>query len=140
LSIYLDTSVFVPLFVREQGSPAAQQLWRGALSPLLISAWTLTEFASAIAMKARLGAISSAQYAQAKQEAVAALGAAAFIASPVTGADFEQASDLLDRGVAPLRAGDALHLAICMRLGCDLATFDGAMAAAAVAHGLKLTV
>lgn len=52
--------------------------------------------------------------------------------------DFERAAKMLERHDSGLRAGDALHLAICARLGAVLCTDDIRMADAASAIGLRV--
>jgi len=51
--------------------------------------------------------------------------------------DFAVAAGMSDHSAIALRAGDALHLAICTRLGTRLATFDAGLAAAANHHGVS---
>jgi len=50
MTCYLDTSLLVPLFIREPGTARAQAfLTANAAQVLLISPWTITEFSSALA-------------------------------------------------------------------------------------------
>ena len=77
---------------------------------------TATELASALALQVRRGAIT-----------------------PLAAEDFEAAAAQLCLTQAPpLRAGDALHLALCQRLNLQLASFDSGLCKAAahyqVAH------
>ena len=44
--------------------------------------------------------------------------------SPVERADFRAAARLADRSDLSLRAGDALHLAICLNRGATICTLD----------------
>ena len=55
----------------------------------------------------------------------------------VDSADVELAAGMSDDSAVPLRAGDALHLAVCKRLGTRLATFDAGMVTAANHHGVS---
>jgi predicted nucleic acid-binding protein len=48
---------------------------------------------------------------------------------PLETADFEAAARFCDSSEAPLRAGDALHLAVCRRARGSLATMDRGLAA-----------
>jgi len=59
MACYLDTSLLVPLFIREPGTARAQAfLSANASQVLVISPWTITEFSSALALKQRVGTIS----------------------------------------------------------------------------------
>ena len=49
MTCYLDTSLLVPLFIREPGTARAQAfLTANASQVLVISPWTVTEFSSAL--------------------------------------------------------------------------------------------
>jgi predicted nucleic acid-binding protein len=134
----LDTSLLVPLLIREPGTPKVQAfLSVGAAKVLLISPWTITEFSSALALKERVRSIS-------RQERRAALTMFEKFRSlrlelvPMEAADFEAAARLCDASAAPLRAGDALHLAVCRRVRGSLATMDQGLAAAGQEAGLAV--
>ena len=128
--VLFDTSLLVPLLIREPGTPRVQAfLSAGAAKALLISPGTITEFSSALALKERVRSISH-------QERRAALTLCEKFRSlrlelvPMEAADFETAARLCDVSTAPLRAGDALHLAVCRRVRGSLATMDQGLAAA----------
>ena len=53
--------------------------------------------------------------------------------------DFAAARQLMRLDTVPLRASDALHLAIAMRLGVAMVTFDKDLAAASRAVGLAVS-
>lgn len=136
MRLYLDTSVLVAMLVREAGTEAAKTcLSTASGQPLLISRWTVTELSSALALKLRMAAIGA-------EEQTAALAmfrrlcATLLRTIDVEARDYESAARLCDQAALPVRAGDALHLAICQRTGAHLATFDTGMAAAAARHGL----
>lgn len=138
MGCYLDTSLLVPLFIREPGTARAQAFLSASTAKvLLISPWSITEFSSALALKQRLGTIS-------QQERQAALGLFAKFRSlrlqmvPVEAADFDAAARLCEASAAGLRAGDALHLAVCRRLRGGLATMDRGLAAAGQELGLAV--
>ncbi len=133
---YLDTSLLVAVLVREPGTEAAKTYLAAAGSDiLLISPWVTTEFSSALALKVRTGAITEAEQTAAltmfRRLAKTRLRRLDFAAG-----DFDTAAWLCDQVAAPLRAGHALHLAICRRNGARLATFDRGLAHAARWHGL----
>ncbi len=135
--IYLDTSVLGAIFFREPNAVAVTrqiEVARGA--GLAISAWTLTEMASVGGVKERTGAIDQAT----RQRAMAAFQrfvSANLSLTEIEPTDLRSAALLLD-GPGPLRAGDALHLAIASRLRAALATLDHRLANAATARGLQL--
>jgi predicted nucleic acid-binding protein len=108
MACYLDTSLLVPLLIREPGTPRVQAfLSAGAAKALLISPWTITELSSALALKERVRSIS-------RQERRAALTMFEKFRSlrlelvPMEATDFEAAARLCDASAAPLRTGDAL--------------------------------
>jgi predicted nucleic acid-binding protein len=138
MASYLDTSLLGPLLIREPGTRQAQAfLSASEAKALLISPWTITEFSSALALKERVGTIT-------RQERRAALTMFEQFRGlrlemvPMEAADFEAAARLCDASAAPLRAGDALHLAVCRRTRGSLATMDVALAAAGREAGLTV--
>jgi predicted nucleic acid-binding protein len=100
---------------------------------MLISPWTITEFSSALALKEFVRSITH-------QERRAALTMFEKFRSlrlepvPMEAANFEADARLCDASAAPLRAGDALHLAVCRRVRGSLATMDQGLAAAGQMH------
>jgi predicted nucleic acid-binding protein len=140
--IYLDTSVLVPLIVPEASSGKARA-WRERLSAtqrkeLAVSAWTLTEFASAMGLKARTRELT-------RNQGDAALTLLHEVVLPniglveVTATDFRLAEAMLREFTAGLRAGDALHLAIAARKDVrSIAVFDKTLAKVAASLGLKV--
>lgn len=54
--------------------------------------------------------------------------------------DFADATRLVDSGARGLRASDALHLAVVLRAGFSLATFDRDLATAAQAEGVAVAL
>jgi len=133
---YLDTSLIVAALVREPGTEAAKTYLLAASDEfLLASRWVVTEFSSALALKVRTGTITETEQAAALAM-FRRFGASRLRLLDVESKDFDMAANLCDKITAPLRAGDALHLAVCKRTGARLATFDDGMAAAARQHGL----
>ena len=133
---YLDTSLIVATLVREAGTEAAKAYLSDARDEfLLASRWVVTEFSSALALKVRTGTITEAEQAAALAM-FRRFSAVRLRLVDVEAKDFDAAAGLCDHVAAPLRAGDALHLAACKRTGARLATFDTGMADAARRHGL----
>ena len=52
----------------------------------------------------------------------------------------DRAATLVDSGARGLRASGALHLAVVLRLGLDLAIFDRDLTAAARAEGVQIAL
>lgn len=134
---YLDTSLIVAALVREPGTEAAKAYLAAARDEfLLASRWIVAEFSSALALKVRSGTITEAEQAAALAM-LRRFSTARLRLVDVEARDFNAAAGLCDEIAAPLRAGDALHLATCKRTGSRLATFDNSMASAAKWLGLS---
>ena len=132
--VYADASLLVPIFAADAFTVRAMVFVRGARPTVLLSDFAAAEFASAIARKARTGAIGAddALGAFANFDAWAVAQAARVQVVP---ADISLAEGFVRRLDLNLRAPDAINIAMAMRLGADLATFDERMAEAARALG-----
>ena len=135
--IYLDTSVLGAIFFREPNAAVVlAQIEAARARGLVISAWTLTEMASVGAIKERMATIDRV----ARRQALAffqRFASSSLDLTEIEPSDF-RASALLMDGPCPLRAGDALHLAVAKRLPAGLATLDHRLAAAAADCGVPL--
>lgn len=133
--IYLDTSVLGAIFFREPGAATlVARLESQRKAKLMISAWTLTEMSSIGGIKERTGAID----AETRQRAVAnfqRFASMQLVTVEIDPADFRTAAVLIESPI-PLRAGDALHLAVARRLGARIASLDHRLSAATDALGL----
>lgn len=135
---YADTCLLLSLVFRDAGTPAALAWLESAgADPLLISHWTLTEFASAAGIMARRGDLPP-QLHREGLERFRRFVAARLRTEPPAVADFERASIWLENYRSGLRAGDALHLAICARTAATLCTADRILADAAAGLGLAV--
>ncbi len=135
---YADTCLLVSLFIHDSGTVAALRwLKMVGAEPLLASYWSLTEFASAAGVLARTGRIPLDLQRKALVKFHRFAKARLTLEAP-NASDFERAAKMLERYDSGLRAGDALHLAICARLGAVLSTADTRMADAASANGLRV--
>ncbi len=133
---YVDTSVLVAAHVREPHTDLAQDWLSGQGGGLLLSTWALLECESALAIKTRRGEIDAEGQAQAIQDIEALATHFAPLAAPVE-ADYQHARVFCRNAASGLRAGDALHLAIALRLGaCALATLDHVLASNSASHGI----
>lgn len=122
--VYVDTSVLVPLFLNEPHSVAAAEWYAHEKSELIAAAWCIPEFASALGIKQRTGAIDAKQ-AQGAWTRFERLAAADLRLLPVAPANFHRAAELVLDAASALRAGDALHLACAEAAGAKhMATLD----------------
>ncbi len=122
--IYVDTSVLVPLFLNEPHSAAVADWYAGETGELIAAAWCVPEFASALGIKQRTGAIDAQQAhgAWARFERMLAADLRLLAVAPV---NFDRAAELVLDAASALRAGDALHLACAEAAGAKhMATLD----------------
>jgi len=137
LSLYLDTSLLVATLTNE-AETARMQAWLAAqpTDELAISDWVVTEFSSALSIKLRTGQLQPAHRADALAM-FTRLTADSFTLLPISGLQFRTAARYADQYTLGLRAGDALHLAICADHGATLCTLDRRLGEAGAALGVK---
>jgi uncharacterized protein len=116
--------VLVPLFLNEPHSVAVANWYAREKSELIAAVWCIPEFASALGIKQRTGAID-AQQAQEAWARFERMVAADLRLLPVAPAHFHRAAELVLSAVSALRAGDALHLACAEAAGAKrMASLD----------------
>ena len=127
---YLDTSVLVAALGNERRTASSQD-WLAAqvAQDLFISEWVITEFSSALALKLRTGQIKEEHRAECLA-GFARLVERSLTVLPVSSSDFRAAARLSDQQQISVRAGDALHLAVCAAHGLRMITLDKALAQA----------
>jgi hypothetical protein len=140
MRVYVDTSVLVAAHVREPHTGLAQTWLSEHSANLLLSTWALVECDSALAIKLRRGELDAAS----QMSAIAVIDAFAGHFAPLTTpleADLQRARMLCRNANSGLRSGDALHLAMALRLNAShLATLDSVLAKNATEHGLALAI
>ena len=138
MTIYLDTSAAVPLFVPEPASEAIDAWLESCTEPLVSSDWILTEFSSTLSLKVRRGEITVRQ-ATAAWDGFSDFCGAGLRLLPVSRKAFEEAAKLVRHAASGLRAGDSLHLAMALEAGAvGFATADEMLAKNAKAKGLNV--
>jgi uncharacterized protein len=95
----------------------------------------VTEFSAALSIKLRTAEIQAPHRATVL-EAFAKLRAQSLTVLPVLGRHFQTAAQFADQFSLGLRAGDALHLAICADHSVPICTLDRRQSEAGSALGL----
>ena len=137
--IVLDASALVSLFVADGNSVAIKTYFRSTNPRVGVNDFAAAEFASAISIRLRSKQIplSEATGILAAFDAWVSGSAKAIALAPE---DSRAAAAMVRRFELGLRAPDALHLAICLRLGVPLLTYDIRQMAAARALGIRLAL
>lgn len=133
---YLDASACVALLTPESGTGRVNA-WCGTNeSPIATSSWVHTEVCSALSIKVRTGSLTPEQRLPVMVAWIAFRSGLHPL--PIADAEFSVAAKMAERHDLVLRAGDALHLAVCAANGCTLVTLDERMAKAALGLGVPV--
>lgn len=140
MTLYLDTSLLVAALTNE-AETERMQAWLAEQAPddLAISDWVTTEFSSALSIKLRTRQLDVAHRADALAM-FTRLSADSFTILPISGTQFRTAARFADQYTLGLRAGDALHLAVCADHGATLCTLDRRLSEFGPALGVKTTL
>jgi len=135
LSLYLDASALLPLFIEEARTNQAHTSLRGNV--LIISDFAVAEFSAGVARRTRAGEIDESDAVR----VFAALDAWTLNAArreTLTPGDVKVAISLVRRLDLGLRAPDAVNIAIAQRCAATLLTFDEKMARSARSLGMTV--
>jgi predicted nucleic acid-binding protein len=137
MSVYLDASMLIPLFMKEAFTERAERYCDSNLGVVVVSDFAAAEFASALARRVR----TSELLTERARFAFAAFDGWTLRATQrveLRAADIRAAETFIRGLDLPLRTPDALHIAVAQRLGATLATFDEPMKKSATALGVPV--
>ena len=139
MSVYLDASVLVALFIQEPHSARAEEFVETCSAILVVSDFARAEFASAVGRRTRMRDITLEQtglifmafdtWARRGTERM-----------ETGSSDIATAEQFFRRLDLNLRTPDALNIALAKRIESDLVTFDSRMAGHADALGARATL
>ena len=137
--LYCDTSALLKLYLPEAGSDAFNEVVEGR-SDLLVSDLVVTEAVSALARRVRGGALPREAARRVQHAILDRLNEGGYQRVELTRDVHRRAEHLLlTPEDTPLRAADALHLALAASArAASLASFDARMTAAARAARLAV--
>jgi hypothetical protein len=133
---YVDTSVLAAYYCPEPLSGAAQRAVLGARPPVL-SPLVDVELASAVSLKVRTGEMDRGSAAMVLGRFQSHREEGRFASVPVSAREFAMAWKWLSTFSSPLRAADALHIAVAFSNDLLLLTADRVQAAAAKRFGVR---
>ena len=134
--MYCDTSALLKLYVREAGSEAFNAATERR-TDVFVSELTLTELVSALARPLRRGELRADAVRRIQGAIIRGIDNGEYRRVDLTPAVHRHAEHLLVTLRVPLRAADALHLALAgSARAATVATFDTRLAEAARAIGL----
>jgi predicted nucleic acid-binding protein len=134
LTLYLDASALIPLFITESRTVDAESALRGRVP--VVSDLAIAEFSAGIARRFRMRDIREADALTVFSNFDAWVASAR--RETVTAEDLLTAITLVRRFDLGLRTPDALNLAIATRCNASVLTFDDQMARAARSLDLEV--
>ncbi len=134
MTAYLDASVLVSMFVADANTERAWR-WAEDHGAAICSLWTVAEFSSALGGQVRVRRLEPSERQRAEAQLDQWLGRDREPVAP-SAEDLVVARRMLRETASSLRTSDALHLAICQRLGAKLVSFDKQMLQVAAELGI----
>ena len=135
---YIDTSYLAPYYLPEVSSEVVERrLLKLPVGSLVISPLVRSEFASLLSRKSRTKEMDGADARRTMTALDTHLAAGILRMVSVGPRDFERATEWIMAMRHPLRAPDALHLAVAAREDAAFWTLDKALARAAKWVGLE---
>lgn len=135
MSLYLDASAIVSLFVQDAHTARIEQILATAQTDILVSDFAAAEYCAALTRRVRLGTLAAAD-CEALFLAIDAWPLPRRL--DLWPSDAFSAMMFVRKLDAGLRAPDALHLAIAEREGATVVTFDAVMTRAAEMLGIAV--
>jgi uncharacterized protein len=137
--LYCDTSALLKLYILEPDSDDFNRTVEGR-DDLVVSDLVITEVASALSRRLRQGSVTHERIRRVLHDIVGRCNEGVYRRVELTRDVHRRAEHfLLNLTAIPLRAGDALHLALATwARATSLASFDGRLRAAARAVGLAI--
>ncbi len=139
MSLYLDASVLLPTLVDEGSSEAVDALMERLDSAPVVSDFAVGEVASALSRLVRMRHLDASDV-RARLSDFDAWRATDSAPQDVEPADIRLAAVFVRRLELGLRMPDAVHAALCRRLGHTLVTLDVRLAGAASALGIEILI
>ena len=137
MSLYLDASVLVTLFVIDPTSARAEAFLWARLEIVVVSDFGVAEFSSAVGRRVRTRDLTR-EDGQLAFSNLDTWVARSRYREEITTADIDAANRILRRLDINFRTPDAIHIAISRRLDATLVAFDRSMAAGARALGVTV--
>lgn len=137
--LYCDTSALLKLYVREPGSDVFNRMVEGR-DDLVVSDLVITEVVSALSRQLRQGSVTQERIRRVVDDIVGRCDRGTCRRAELTREVHRGAEQfLLNLTAIPLRAGDALHLALATSArAASMASFDARLRAAGRAVGLVI--
>ncbi len=137
MSVYLDTSVIVPLFLPDPFVARVRAFLSAGPSDLIVSDFASAEFASVVGIRLRMKLSTEVQSRSAFANFDDGVRRKTIIAE-MDRANLIDATAMLRRLDLTLRTPDAIHLAIARASNAELATFDAGMVQSARVLGIAV--